>query len=671
MVRVAVDVVARRGWLAFLVVSGLLVIPATAHARPGGGHTYSHPSSSTSHGSSSTHYRRSRYRRHGSADTAEPQELSPAARARMAQEDLGEKAGAAAARADKQAGLPFDVTAHLDTSGFGDPNYKESFRNAYLYYSQPDHLTGDCLEIYFYGSQPPSTAESTARSRYGFEPQAARERFADPATTPMCPRSVATAEQAAAFRRGLRLGRFEDERSFIDRHSSELAFGGMAVVIFGGLIGVIYWDRRKKARGRVAVERAAVGARVMPARPAPAPVASAAPAPAPASDIQPISIADIRARDPSFSMILFEDLAVRLYAQAHGHAFPGGRLDDLAGYLGTKARQQLRAFHTADAAAPTVLVGSFRVVDAFRGKTSESIVADVESNITTASGGAEKTRFVRELVTFSRVNDLLTRPPSGARTFGCPACGAVFEARDQLLCEHCGETIHACEHDWALVYLKVRAEVATAPALTASHPEHGNRRPTVVDPRMEAAWQGLCADDPAQTKAALAARLALIYQGLNAGWSARDEQMLRPHLSDGLFDYFRYWLAAYRHHGLKNQLDDMRITGWELAKVTRDAFYDAVTVRLYATGLDYTVEAKSGKVVTGSRSVPRPYTEYWTLIRGRGVRGAPRAEPVCPQCGGPLAISMGGSCEHCQAHVTRGEFDWVLSRIEQDEAYRG
>ena len=28
-------------------------------------------------------------------------------------------------------------------------------------------------------------------------------------------------------------------------------------------------------------------------------------------------------------------------------------------------------------------------------------------------------------------------------------------------------------------------------------------------------------------------------------------------------------------------------------------------------------------------------------------------------------------CGHCGSHVTGGEFDWVLSRIEQDEAYVG
>jgi hypothetical protein len=32
---------------------------------------------------------------------------------------------------------------------------------------------------------------------------------------------------------------------------------------------------------------------------------------------------------------------------------------------------------------------------------------------------------------------------------------------------------------------------------------------------------------------------------------------------------------------------------------------------------------------------------------------------------------MAGSCEYCSVHVTAGEFDWVLSKIEQDDAYRG
>ena len=43
----------------------------------------------------------------------------------------------------------------------------------------------------------------------------------------------------------------------------------------------------------------------------------------------------------------------------------------------------------------------------------------------------------------------------------------------------------------------------------------------------------------------------------------------------------------------------------------------------------------------------------------------------CPNCGAPLKVSMAGICEYCGGKVTSGNFDWVLSRIQQDEAYGG
>jgi hypothetical protein len=36
-----------------------------------------------------------------------------------------------------------------------------------------------------------------------------------------------------------------------------------------------------------------------------------------------------------------------------------------------------------------------------------------------------------------------------------------------------------------------------------------------------------------------------------------------------------------------------------------------------------------------------------------------------------LRIAMAGTCEYCRVKITAGEFDWVLSRIEQDDSYSG
>ena len=44
---------------------------------------------------------------------------------------------------------------------------------------------------------------------------------------------------------------------------------------------------------------------------------------------------------------------------------------------------------------------------------------------------------------------------------------------------------------------------------------------------------------------------------------------------------------------------------------------------------------------------------------------------ACERAGLPLAITMAGACEHCGAYLASGDFDWVLSKIEQDDTYRG
>jgi hypothetical protein len=115
--------------------------------------------------------------------------------------------------------------------------------------------------------------------------------------------------------------------------------------------------------------------------------------------------------------------------------------------------------------------------------------------------------------------------------------------------------------------------------------------------------------------------------------------------------------------------ENARIVRLELSDVLSDSVYDSVTLRVYATGLDYTV-SESGKLLKGSRTQERPYTEYWTLIRGRAAKGSPTSSG-CPNCGAPLEINMAGHCEYCRVKVVSGQFDWVLSRIEQDDTYDG
>ena len=106
-------------------------------------------------------------------------------------------------------------------------------------------------------------------------------------------------------------------------------------------------------------------------------------------------------------------------------------------------------------------------------------------------------------------------------------------------------------------------------------------------------------------------------------------------------------------------------------KITEDAFYVSVTLRIGAQGYDYTVDER-GNVVSGSKSNRRSWSEYWTFIRNRQAKPGPaRADLNCPNCGAPLKVNATGVCEFCSGKITSGDFDWVLSKIEQDESYAG
>ena len=91
-------------------------------------------------------------------------------------------------------------------------------------------------------------------------------------------------------------------------------------------------------------------------------------------------------------------------------------------------------------------------------------------------------------------------------------------------------------------------------------------------------------------------------------------------------------------------------------------------MRIWASGKDYTVD-EAGRVVAGGRTVDRAWTEYWTFIRSRIVSA--KGTIACPNCGAAVEAGTTGVCNFCGGKLTAGAFDWVLSRIEQDEAYRG
>lgn len=375
----------------------------------------------------------------------------------------------------------------------------------------------------------------------------------------------------------------------------------------------------------------------------------------------------LRQRDPSFSVVLFEDFLYTLYAQIHQHR-PGQGLAKLAPYLDQNVQNAL--FDPKLEATAGVLIGSMRYVSFQPGEQHVRITVEFEANMTETRGGNMQRLYLLERMTIIRPANARSRDPKRARTLDCPNCGAALEAIHGGQCSYCREQVTDGRFDWKVYALQNLKLEKRPPVLTGEVAEQGNELPTVVAHGAQQRLSAISQHDPGFDYQMFLKRVSIVFAELQAGWSEVNVMRIRPHVSDNLFQYFGYWLDMYGQSNARNVTENARITNIELSNVISDQYYDAITVRVRATGLDYTI-SNDGKLLKGSKSKERPYTEYWTLIRGRVAQSKPREDLGCPNCGAPLKVNMAGSCEYCHAKVVTGDFDWVLSRIEQDDNYFG
>src|SRR5713226_569948 len=406
-------------------------------------------------------------------------------------------------------------------------------------------------------------------------------------------------------------------------------------------------------------------------------MAGAAGAPAQQLDIER-AFNQLRRFDPNFSEIIFTDFCYALYGRAHdarGHGAPA--LDLLSPYLSEESRNSLRQLNPPNLkAVQGIIVGGMQVIDV-RGLDTPTIGISIgfETNYTefTPREGdprGEMSYYVRERWELERKRDVLSPGPEQATALHCPRCGAPLQKDTVGACAFCGTKIDSGEFQWYVRSITTLSREAKGPLLTSDVPEVGTDYPTVTQPNFPAVRAAFEQNNPTFSWADFQARARLIFTELQKAWSTLNWERARPHETDNIFQMHRYWIDAYQRQGLRNILDQYKIDAMQPVKIKMDAFYNAITLRIFAEGYDYMVD-KNGRVVVGSNKNLRRWSEYWTFIRNSKAKPAPtRADLNCPNCGAPLKVNATGICEFCSGKITSGEFDWVLSKIEQDESYR-
>jgi predicted lipid-binding transport protein (Tim44 family) len=384
-------------------------------------------------------------------------------------------------------------------------------------------------------------------------------------------------------------------------------------------------------------------------------------------------------RDAKFSTVLFEDYLYHLYAAAHQARASAEELASLAPNFTPAALEQLASRLPKGKPVDRIVIGSMTATRLAMPHQAETpggvpyyikLAVRFESNMRIGSEDDRTAYYVNETWHLSRAANVESVPEERMRATLCDNCGAPFAGSQERKCSSCGELVGSGKHSWVVTSL-VANKIETRPvSLTGYAPEVGTNNLTRFQNGLPKRLSKLLADDPAFSQDDLVGRVKLIFNEMYQAWNDDELARARPYVSDSLFNYLRYWLDAYRAEGLENWVENYQSNKVSIAKLVRDEHYDAITIRIWATGKDYTVD-KSNRVVGGSKTRARRFSEYWTLIRSAKRRGKASSEKKCPQCGAEQKISMAGNCEFCEAHITSGEFDWVLSKIEQDESYLG
>jgi len=283
-----------------------------------------------------------------------------------------------------------------------------------------------------------------------------------------------------------------------------------------------------------------------------------------------------------------------------------------------------------------------------------------DSNVVVSDEGEDRSHAERW--TFTRSASARTALNGGVVAAKCPACGAELRLGLDGVCAHCKASVTNGTVDWVVSDV----QPATFVGYSADS-SLGIAAPTMAD-----GIATLTAADKNFAMPAFEGRVKTAFLALQDAWCNQKLDAGRAFMSPGAYFSWSAQLETLASEGRRNVLEHLEVRSIEPIRVVHGRVFDDLTVRITAAAADFEVD-NSGKIVFGDRTV-RPFQEDWTFQRSVGVATTNKPgtlENTCPSCGAPVSLTQIGECRYCKAAVTSGKFDWVVSRIEQEDAAGG
>jgi predicted lipid-binding transport protein (Tim44 family) len=105
---------------------------------------------------------------------------------------------------------------------------------------------------------------------------------------------------------------------------------------------------------------------------------------------------------------------------------------------------------------------------------------------------------------------------------------------------------------------------------------------------------------------------------IQGAWVDRDMSSVKHLLTAEMFGLLQDDAKKMRREGIIDRMENMAVREVNLTEAWQESGQDYVTLRFYATLLDYAVDEKTGEIVSGSKVEPVKFEEYWTFTRPVG-----------------------------------------------------
>jgi len=108
-----------------------------------------------------------------------------------------------------------------------------------------------------------------------------------------------------------------------------------------------------------------------------------------------------------------------------------------------------------------------------------------------------------------------------------------------------------------------------------------------------------------------------IFFKIQGAWANRDMSSIRRLLTDDMYRIMQDDAEKMKQEGKFNKLENIAVRTVDISEAWQEQGKDFITVRFLANLLDYTV-SESGELLSGSKTDPVKFEEYWTVVRPVG-----------------------------------------------------